>query len=63
MNYTLHCWVLSRVINCYNIDPVRGKTMEELRHFSVENIEHLKQKGYHVVGIWECDVNGELKQN
>ena len=35
--------------------------MQELHHLTVEKIEYLKQKGYNVVEIWECDVNREMK--
>ena len=51
---------------CYardTVNPVRGKTIQELHHSTVAKIEYLKRKGYNVVEVWECDVNRELKQN
>ena len=51
---------------CYTrdtVNPVNGKTMQELHHCTVAKIDYLKRKGYNVVEVWECDVNRELKQN
>ena len=51
---------------CYardTVNPVSGKTMQELHHCTVAKIRYLKCKGYNVVEVWECDVNQELKQN
>ena len=51
---------------CYardTVNPVNGKTMQELRCSTVENIECLRRQGYNVVEIWECDVNRELNDD
>ena len=48
---------------CYardTVNPVNGKTMQELHCSTVEKIEYLRRQGYNVVEIWECDVNREL---
>ena len=51
---------------CYardTVNPVNGKTMQELHCSTVEKIEHLRRQGYNVVEIWECDVNRELNND
>ena len=50
---------------CYardTMNPVRGsKTMQELHHCTMAKIEYLKRKGYNLVEVWECDVNGGIE--
>ena len=51
---------------CYardTVNPVSGKTMQELHCSTVEKIEYLRRQGYKVVEIWECDVNRELNND
>ena len=51
---------------CYardTVNPVNGKTMQELHCSTVEKIEYLRRQGYNVVEIWECDVNRELNND
>ena len=48
---------------CYardTVNPVSGKTMQELHCSTVEKIEYLKRQGYNVVEVWECNVNREF---
>ena len=51
---------------CYardTVNPVNGKTTQELHCSTVEKIEYLRRQGYNVVEIWECDVNRELNND
>ena len=64
--YEDHGWSWHRCPKSYTgdtLNPVKGKTMQELHHCTVAKIEYLKRQSYNVVEVWECDVNQELKQN
>jgi hypothetical protein len=42
------------------MNPVKGKTMHDLRQTTVEKTEYLKNQGYNVVEVWECEIKREL---
>ena len=37
--------------------------MEQLFEDTLEKVCYLKEQGYRVVEMWECDLNKELEQN
>ena len=53
-------------MKCYardTVDTVNGKTMHDLHQTTVEKAKYLKDQGYRVVEVWECDIQRELEQN
>ena len=53
-------------LNCYvrdTINPINGKTMEELHENTLEKICYLKEQGFNVVEMWECELKKEMERN
>ena len=51
---------------CYGRDtmnPVSGRTMQDLHESTMEKQLYLRQHGLNVVEMWECDLKKELEQN
>lgn len=51
---------------CYGrdtVNPVSGRTMQDLYESTMEKQLYLKQQGFNVVEMWECDLKKELIQN
>ena len=42
------------------VNSISDKTMHKLYQLTVQKIEYLKQNGYKLVEVWECDINCEL---
>ncbi|CAB4013535.1 DNA polymerase [Paramuricea clavata] len=62
----LYYWVFSGCLKCYardTINPVSGKTMQDLHQATVEKISYLKDHGFGVIEVWECDIRKELEQD
>ncbi|CAB4013538.1 DNA polymerase [Paramuricea clavata] len=53
-------------LKCYardKINSVSGKTMQDLHQATVEKISYLKDHGFGVIEVWECDIRKELEQD
>ena len=59
-------YLFTGCIKCYardTVNTVNGKTMHHLHQDSVEKALYLKDRGFHVVEIWEYDIKQELEQD
>jgi G:T-mismatch repair DNA endonuclease (very short patch repair protein) len=46
----------------YNgVNPVKGKSLDELYQRTQDNIEYIKDQGYDVVEMWECQWRASIK--
>ena len=45
------------------MNPVTGKTMDELYMATVEKTSHLRRRGFNVIEMWECEMKRELKRD
>ena len=53
-------------LNCYardTINPINGKTMQELHENTLEKICYLKEQGFNVIEMWECELRKEMERN
>ncbi|CAB3982021.1 DNA polymerase [Paramuricea clavata] len=46
-----------------SVNPVSGKTMQDLHQATMEKISYLKDHGFGVIEVWECDIRKELEQD
>ena len=68
MKVLMFFYVFSYVgcLNCYardTINPINGKTMEELYENTLEKICYLKEQGFNVIEMWECELRKEKERN
>ena len=50
-------------MKCYARDtknPINGKTMHDLYMPTVEKAQKLKDQGFNVVEVWECEIKRQL---
>ena len=53
-------------LTCYTrdtVNPVNGKTMNDLYMDTVQKAEYLRQQDYHLVSVWECQIHRELVED
>ena len=50
-------------LNCYARDTVNSKTMHDLYQAPVEKAGYLKDQGFNVVEVLECEIKRELEQD
>ena len=53
-------------MDCYDretVNPVNGKTMQQLHEDALEKVCYLKAQGYHVVEMWECKLKEEMERD
>ena len=53
-------------LKCYardTVNPVNGKTMQDLHQATVEKTSYLKDHGFSMIEVWECDIKKELEQD
>ena len=54
------CWMTKK----YNgVNPVNGKSLDELYQRTQDNIEYIKDPGYDVVEMWECQWRASIKRD
>ncbi len=45
------------------MNPVNGRTMQDLCLDTVKKIGYLREKGFNVIEMWECNLKKELERN
>jgi hypothetical protein len=53
-------------LKCYardTVNKVSEKTMHDLHQATMEKTQYLKDRGLHVVEMWECDMKKELEHD
>jgi G:T-mismatch repair DNA endonuclease (very short patch repair protein) len=53
-------------LKCYardTVNKVSEKTMHDLHQATMEKTQYLKDRGLHVVEMWECDMKKEFEYN
>ncbi len=45
------------------MNPVNGRTMQDLYLDTIRKVCYLKEQGFNVVEMWECDLKRELKED
>ena len=53
-------------LTCYarnTVNPVNGKTMQDLYDDTVEKIMYLEDQGYNIEEMWECDLKKKLDED
>ena len=66
LNGSTHVLFFVGCLNCYardTINPVNGKTMQQLHEDTLEKICYLKEQGFHVVEMWECELKKEMERD
>ena len=51
---------------CYareTVNPINGKTMQQLHEDTLEKICYLKDLGFQVVEMWECELKKEMEHD
>ncbi len=51
---------------CYDrctVNPVNGKTMQDLYEDTIRKVCYLKEQGLNIVEMWECDLKRELEED
>ena len=51
---------------CYarnTVNPVNGKTMQDLYEGTIKKICYLKEQGFNIVEMWECNLKKELEED
>ena len=43
------------------VNPVNGKTMQTLYEATIEKVCYLRERGFNIVEMWECDLKKELE--
>ena len=62
----MYIFYFSGCSKCYDketVNTVNGKTMEQLFEDTLEKVCYLKDQGYRVVEMWECDLYKEMEQD
>ena len=62
----MNIFYFSGCSKCYDketVNTVNGKSMEQLYEDTLEKVCYLKDQGYRVVEMWECDLYEEMEQN
>ena len=57
-------YIFIECTNCYarhTVNPVKGKTMQDLYQDTVEKVTYLKEHGYNMVDVWEFQIKQELE--
>ena len=53
------CWMTKK----YNgVNPVNGKSLDDLNQRTQDTIEYIKDQGYDVVEMWECQRRAEYQK-
>ena len=53
-------------LDCYardTVNSVNGKTMQQLHEDTLEKICYLKDEGFRVVEMWECELKKEMEHD
>ena len=53
-------------LTCYTrdtVNPINGKTMQDLYVETKKKVQYLKKEGYNIVEKWECDLKRELNED
>jgi hypothetical protein len=53
-------------LNCYardTVNPVKGKTMHDLHQDTVKKAAYLKEHGFNMMEVWECQIKRELERD
>ena len=53
-------------MNCYardTVNPVKGKTMHDLHQDTVKKATYLKEHGFNLMEVWECQIKRELERD
>ena len=45
------------------MNPVKGKTMHDLHQDTVKQATYLKEHGFNVMEVWECNIKRELERD
>ena len=45
------------------VNPVNGKNLDDLYHHTKEKIQYIKEQGYNVVKMWECQWCASIKRD
>jgi hypothetical protein len=45
------------------VNPVNGKTMQTLYEATIEKVCYLREQGFNIMEMWECDLKKELEEN
>ncbi|CAB4000500.1 DNA polymerase [Paramuricea clavata] len=64
--YEFHGCFWHGCLNCYargTVNPVTGKTMHNLYMATVEKTSYLREGGFNVIEMWECELKRELEQD
>ena len=52
--------------NCYpreTVNSINGKTMQQLHEDTLEKVSYLKDQGFQVVEMWECELKKEMEHD
>ena len=53
-------------LTCYarnTVNPINGKTMQDLYEGTIEKICYLREQGFNIAEMWECNLKKELEEN
>ena len=53
-------------MNCYardTVNPVKGKTMHDLHQDTAREATYLRDHGFNIVEVWECQIGRELERD
>ena len=54
------CWMTKK----HNgVNPVNGKNLDDLYHHTQDRIQYIKEQGYNVVEMWECQWLASIKRD
>ncbi len=45
------------------MNPVNERTMQDLYLDTIKKIRYLRERGFNVIEMWECDLKKELEEN
>jgi hypothetical protein len=45
------------------VNPVNGKDLDDLYHHTKDKIQYIKEQGYNVVKMWECQWCASIKRD
>ncbi len=51
---------------CYDrctVNPVNGRAMQDLYLDTIRKVCYLREQGFNVIEMWECDLKRELEEN
>ena len=67
MSQVLDCVFFSKgCLKCYarnTENAVSRQTMHDLHQATMQKTLYLKERGFNVIEVWECDIKRELEQN